>query len=1062
MSALIAVLLLVVAPILPGPISQAIAPAARAAGPTLEDSDFEDEVIFSGFTYPTAVVFAADGHVFVAQKDGRIYVFDDMADSTATLFADLRSQVHDFWDRGLLGLAVHPNYPATPWVYALYTYDPSGRWGDACPNPPGATADGCLVSARLARLTAGGSGPTETVSDRTFLITDWCQQFPSHSIGSLVFGPGPSLFVSGGDGASFNNGADYGQWGGTRGGGANAVPLNPCNDPGIAGNPNTDPITGEGGGLRSQDIRTTGDPLGLDGAILRLDPATGAGWSGNPNAGSGDANMRRIVAYGLRNPFRITVRPGTSEVWIGDVGYTAQEEIDRLIDPTQSPRNFGWPCFEGNGAQSAYAALGNDLCTSLPQASTPAFTYAHSSEVDPGDGCGTGSSAIAGITFLAPNAPVPSTYQGNLFFTAYNRRCIWRVPDDGSGVPVFGSRELFANLRQDGTNGGSVFLTTDSVGHLVYVDFDRGEVHRIRHNTGNHAPDASLAADPTSGTAPLTVDFDATGSSDPEGDDLSYAWDFDGDQDFDDGGANDPTVSFTYPEKATVTARVRVTDSEGASDIASRVIVAGGTAPSITAVSPAATLTWTVGQTIAFSGTATDAQDGTLGPSAFRWTLVQKHCYSASDCHDHVVQSFTGVASGSFVAPDHEMPSHLELRLTVTDSDGQTASLARAIHPKSGTVTVSATRPEAILTIGTVSGPPPVGPVSGIVNGHVQVTAPASVAVGEALWAFSNWSDGGARVHAVTVAPGSKHLTATYAQTVMADAPASCGSAPVGATSATWRSGRFGSTNDTDWYRFRLTSSARVRIVLGNLAVGARLQLLKGCSTSLALVDRAGLATEEIVKSLAPGTYAIRLVGSGTPATAPYALRISSLSNKAHILSTRTIIAGGSVRFVGEVMNNTSSARGPVLVTAKLFNAANKLLATRSAHVVQAQIPAWGRAGFVISGALPAGYHHVVYALSAPKTKKSIGAPSIPTIQVSNPGGRWTVTGTARNPYTRTVTNLRVGVTLYDKLGNVLDVGRATVGRTRLAKGKSTTFRIVFSSGIGTPDRTYVRGMVFR
>ncbi len=74
----------------------------------------------------------------------------------------------------------------------------------------------------------------------------------------------------------------------------------------------------------------------------------------NPLVGSSDPNARRIVAYGFRNPFRITVRPGTSEIWVGDVGWNTWEEINRLgspIDPVVD--NFGWPCYEGTGRQAA-------------------------------------------------------------------------------------------------------------------------------------------------------------------------------------------------------------------------------------------------------------------------------------------------------------------------------------------------------------------------------------------------------------------------------------------------------------------------------------------------------------------------------------------------------------------------------------------------------------------------------------------------------------------------------------------------------------------------------------
>ncbi len=142
------------------------------------------------------------------------------------------------------------------------------------------------------------------------LIEDWCQQYSSHSIGNLAFGSDGALYVSGGDGASFAF-ADYGQKG---------SPLNPCGDPpGGVGATHTPP-TAEGGALRSQDLRTSGDPVSLDGAILRVDPATGNALPDNPLHRSNLPNTRRIIAYGLRNPFRFTIRPGTNEIWVGDVG----------------------------------------------------------------------------------------------------------------------------------------------------------------------------------------------------------------------------------------------------------------------------------------------------------------------------------------------------------------------------------------------------------------------------------------------------------------------------------------------------------------------------------------------------------------------------------------------------------------------------------------------------------------------------------------------------------------------------------------------------------------------
>ena len=80
-----------------------------------------------------------------------------------------------------------------------------------------------------------------------------------------------------------------------------------------------------------------GDPASLDGAILRLDPATGAGAAGNPFAASSDANARRIIAYGLRNPFRVTFRPGTNELWVGDVGWNTGRSSTRSRTPRTRP-----------------------------------------------------------------------------------------------------------------------------------------------------------------------------------------------------------------------------------------------------------------------------------------------------------------------------------------------------------------------------------------------------------------------------------------------------------------------------------------------------------------------------------------------------------------------------------------------------------------------------------------------------------------------------------------------------------------------------------------------------
>jgi glucose/arabinose dehydrogenase len=719
---------------------------------------FQESVVFSGLDHPTALRFSPDGRIFVAEKSGRIQVFDSLTDTTPTLFADLSTNVYNFWDRGLLGMALHPNFPIQPYVYVLYTYDhelgsstPAPRWGtpgvlsDPCPTPPGPTADGCVVSGRLSRLQVSGN---LMVGSEQVLIEDWCQQYPSHSIGSLAFGADGALYVSGGDGASFNF-VDYGQDGN---------PLNPCGDP--PGGPGSvlSPPTAEGGALRSQDLRTSGDPVSLDGAILRVDPATGAGLPDNPLATSTDANARRIIAYGLRNPFRINVRPGTNEVWAGDVGWNDWEEINRLVDPRGPVENFGWPCYEGQPRQSGYDGANLNVCENLygqgGAVTGPHFAYHHNNRVVAGETCPTGSSSLAGIAFsFYQDGPYPASYDGALFFADYSRDCIWAMRKDANGIPAPGLLETFVAPAAN-----PVDVQVSPAGELFYADFDGGTIRRIRFTAQNQAPTAIATANPTSGAAPLTVAFDGSGSSDPDGDPITHAWDLDGDGAYDDSTAVRPT--HTYTQSGSYTARLRVTDSGGASSISDPIVITvGNTPPTATIASPPGSLTWKVGDVITFSGSGTDAQDGNLPASALSWSLILHHC--PSNCHTHPLQDFREVASGSFTAPDHEYPSHLELRLTATDSGGLTDTRTVRLDPKTVTLTFSSTPGGLRLT---VNGTAAVATFTRtVIQGSSNtISAITPQTKGKKTYTFQSWSDGGSQTHPITAPISATTYTARF------------------------------------------------------------------------------------------------------------------------------------------------------------------------------------------------------------------------------------------------------------------------------------------------------------
>jgi PKD repeat protein len=298
-------------------------------------------------------------------------------------------------------------------------------------------------------------------------------------------------------------------------------------------------------------------------------------------------------------------------------------------------------------------------------------------------------------------------------------------------------------------------------GNLYYVDFDGGTIRRISYFASNQPPTAVAAATPTSGPAPLAVTFDGSGSSDPDaGSVLTYAWDLDGDGQFDDSAAVRPT--YTYAANGSYPAALRVTDAQGASDTDTVTIVVGNTPPTARITSPAAGTTWKVGDVVTFAGSATDAQDGTLPASRLSWDLVLHHC--PANCHQHPLQSYPGVAGGSFTTPDHEYPSFLELRLTATDSGGLTNTATLRLDPR--TVVLSFhTNPGSMQLVVNSTAATSAFSRTVIVGSSNTLSAISPQTKGGKSYVFSSWSDGGAQTHTITAPAGATTYAARFRQT---------------------------------------------------------------------------------------------------------------------------------------------------------------------------------------------------------------------------------------------------------------------------------------------------------
>lgn len=835
--------------------------ASAASGPP---AGFSVSTVFSGLLKPTAMAFSPDGRVFVAEKSGIIRVYPSASNSPGVVFADLRPRVYDYADRGLLGLTVDPrlgNGSGHDFVYALYARDaPPGQvppvWNDNCPANPGENTDGCVVAGTLSRIPVNADG---TAGAEQILIDDeWCQQFSTHSIGHLAFGPDGWLYVSAGEGADYGS-ADWGQFGGRLPN--SPTPANPCGDPpGRVGVANTAP-TGRGGALRSQSPRRpAGEPRLLSGTILRIDPDTGAGVPGNPlyTAGAPTSNASRILAYGMRQPYRFTMRPGTNELWVGDVGQFSTEEINRI--PTLTPAralNLGWPCYEGRTRLAGFTGM--DMCTSLyadtvDPAVEPYYDFAHGAPLSANDTCSSANgSSITGTAFYTGGA-YPAAYRNALFFADATRGCLYVMSAGANGLPDPATVRTFVD-------GGDVTvdIEVDPISKdLFYVNFWQGTVKRISYTSTNQAPAAQATASPTSGVAPLAVTLDATGSTDPDGDTLSYSWDTDGNGTFGDATGARPTV--TYANGGTFNPRVLVTDPGGLTDISPAVnvtvttptgpqntalpsitgdlqvgatltattgtwtgtapitythqwqrcvsgscsdiadaisttyapqladqatslrvrvsatngqgtsvatsapvgpIAAGVNTPPVPVIdTPETTTAWSAGETIAFSGGATDAQDGNVPASRLSWDIALGHC-SDTGCHRHPVATRAGVATGTIAAPGHEAPSFLELTLTATDAAGATASTVRRIDPRVVNLTFQSTPTGLTLSAGETAAATTFTR-SWVANTQIQVTAPTTQNLGNTTYTFAGWSDGGAASHTLNVPTVDTTYTATY------------------------------------------------------------------------------------------------------------------------------------------------------------------------------------------------------------------------------------------------------------------------------------------------------------
>jgi glucose/arabinose dehydrogenase/PKD repeat protein len=667
---------------------------------------FTDEVVagLNDLDDPTAFAFLPNGHMLIAQQGGQLLRYaDGVLNPTPVL--DLAAVICSDFERGLLGVAIDPEYLANKYIYVYYT----------AKRPPNACSRNNINTDpvnRVSRFTINDAG--QAVSE--FILVD---NIPSpngnHNAGDLQFGHDGLLYIAIGDG-----GREYGA---PSGGGDNDAARD------------THTFLGKILRLTRDGAIPDSNPFDNPDTSARCYDPTGVGnTSGQTTPGK---HCQETYGWGLRNPFRMAFDSNSDNTrfYINDVGQGASEEINLGI----AGADYGWNCYEGT-------LLNNDEgpCNPLPTNTTaPVFEYRRS-QVPAGqlpefNGC---ASITAGA--FVPNGIWPASYDGAYLFADYVCGRMFSLSSTGA-ASFFSATGPIVYMRF-GPDGDSQAL--------YYADYN-GAIRRIRYvATANRSPEAAFVTNTSFGPAPLTVQFNAANSSDPDDDEIvAYQWDFgDGNSTI----AYTPTVNHTYQQVGVYTATLRVRDSRDAlsANLSEQRIDVGNTPPVASIDAPAADLRFTVGQPIALRGSATDAQDGPLSGSRLEWEVRLHH-----DTHFHPYLSGTG-STLPLTAPAPEdlaaaANSYLEVIFSATDLLGRTTVVTRELQPQKVNLSFASSPSGLQIGLTGLAGNLVTAPrtVVSWPGNPIEVSVPANQSLDGVAMQFCRWSHTSAANHSLTT-PG--------------------------------------------------------------------------------------------------------------------------------------------------------------------------------------------------------------------------------------------------------------------------------------------------------------------
>ncbi len=558
-----------------------------------EENRFQKIVLDDRLDEPMEMAMLPDGRILFVERKGDIHIYDPVSDSTKLITT---LAVHSEFEDGLLGMALDPHFSDNHWIY-LY-YSPPGDEPKQHISRFDMVADQLDLSSEQVLLEIGTQ-------------RDEC----CHSGGCLEFGPDGNLWFSSGD------------------------DTNPFKSNGFSPSderPGRGPWDAQKSSSNTQDLR---------GKIGRITPQPDGSYTipdGNLFPKDGKEGRPEIYVMGCRNPFRISIDKHTGYLYWGEVGPDAGEDLTGRgprghdeVNQAQKPGFFGWPYFVGDN--KAYHEFdfareeslekydvdrpinnspNNTGALVLPPAQSAFiwYPYAESKEF-PLVGTG-GRNAMAGPVYYLNDYPendlrYPAYYDKKLFIYDWIRGWIMTVTMDESGD--FVSMERFLP-SQKFSNPIDMFMSPK--GDLYILEYgtawfrrnDDARLVHLKYIKGNRNPKAAVQSDKIAGALPFEVQFQSVGTDDPDGDRLSFHWDF----------ADGTTSSESHPkhifrEVGTYRVVLTVTDQDDLTSSASTTIYAGNDPPKIAWEVDGNTSFYWPDRPIAYSVTVHDKEDGTLG-----------------------------------------------------------------------------------------------------------------------------------------------------------------------------------------------------------------------------------------------------------------------------------------------------------------------------------------------------------------------------------------------------------------------------------------------------------------